>query len=189
MRSRWLRFAEAGVFGMLLLVVLIFAAAAGARLGIAGPRYNLTASVPVGLYLYVPGAVHRGETVQCCLPARLAEYALQHHLLLDGSCPKTGVEPLVKVLAAAAGDVVDVTPTGVAINGRRWPLSAALTTDAHGAPLAVRVRPGRYVMAHDEMFLMGVHSRSWDSRYFGAMPASSVTGRWIPLLTLSERTT
>jgi len=174
--------AERVFFTSFAIVAGAGASMIGASHGLPGLRYNPTASVPVGLYFYMPGATLRGETVQACLPTPLATYARTHHILLAGSCAN-GSEPLVKVLAAEPGDVVDVEPAAIRINGRPWPSSAIRSFDETGRHVDLRMPLGTQVVAPNRVLLLGLHPRSWDGRYFGTLPSSAVTGRWFPLIT------
>jgi len=174
--------AERVFFASFAIVAGASALTIGASHGLPGLRYNPTPSVPMGLYLYVPGATARGETVQACLPTPLATYARAHHILLAGSCTN-GSEPLVKVLAAEPGDVVDVEPAAIRIDGRLWPSSAIRPFDSSGRPVDMRMPLGTQTVAPNRVLLLGLHPRSWDGRYFGTLPSSAVTGRWFPLIT------
>jgi conjugative transfer signal peptidase TraF len=167
------------VFGLFLLLMLL---TIDAKYGLPGPRLNLTPSLPRGLYFYVPGSVKIGDTVQACLPARLAQFAREHEILMRGVCPHD-VEPIVKVLAAAAGDTVTVTTAAVLVNGRAWPDSAIRSTDSSGRPVTMRMPLGARRLAANDVLLLGRSPHSWDGRYFGFLPRSVVTGRWFPLVT------
>lgn len=149
-----------------------------------GLRFNVDRSMPLGAYWFVPGPVWRGATVQSCLPPSLARYALRRRILSEGSC-STGVMPVVKVVAAIGGDVVDVSDSGLRINGSLWPLSAPRRFDANGRRVDLRLHSGRYVVPADHVFLLGESANSWDSRYWGSVARSTVAGRWIPLYLLS----
>lgn len=172
---------DAVATGFLGIVALAAGSMFGAAHGIAGPRLNLSPSIPIGLYVYVPGAVHRGEFVQACLPDALASYAVAHKILFTGGACANGSEPIVKVLAALPGDVVNVD-RDVRVNGRTWPSSTIRSIDSRGRAVDLRLARGTFVVAAHSMLLLGLHPRSWDGRYFGALPSSAVTGRWFPIL-------
>jgi conjugative transfer signal peptidase TraF len=167
------------LMGCLSLVALM---TIGAAHGVVGPRVNLTPSIPRGVYWYVPGSVHRGDLVQACLPLSLAMYAKVRHMLGEGSCPAQS-EPIVKVLAGVPGDTVVLRRSGILINGSSWPMSAPRLIDSQGRRVDLRLIPGVYVVKAASAFLLGLHPRSWDSRYFGPLPMSAVSGRWYPLVT------
>jgi conjugative transfer signal peptidase TraF len=168
-----------GILGLASLVTI------GGEHGAAGPRINLTSSVPTGLYWYSPGHVHRGELVQACLPVKVAEYAKERGILVNGIC-KANTEPVVKILAGIPGDTISISRNGVRINGTPWPMSAQRKFDSRGRQVELSVAPGVYRVPAGSVFLMGLNPRSWDSRYFGPVEISDVSGRWTPLLTKSR---
>jgi conjugative transfer signal peptidase TraF len=146
--------------------------------GAAGLRVNATASMPRGLWRVAPaaGPIPRGAIVSLCLPpGPLLRLALRRGYLSAGLCPG-GVEPLLKPVAAISGDVVRVTVTGIAVNGAPLPNSAALQEDSAGRPLSP-VPPGLYQVRPGTVWLVSTYAaRSFDSRYFGAVPVSAVHG-------------
>ena len=182
-----IRYAERLAFAFMLacaLVVLLLQE--DAVLGIAGPRYNHSPSMPVGVYWFVPGSAMRGDVVAACLPDPYAQYALAHKILEPSRHPcANGVEPIVKSLAAVQGDVVDVGPQGVRINGVLWPMSVVRRRNCHGQREVFRVPPGRHIVAPDKEFLLGLHPCSWDGRYIGDLPRASIVGAWYPILTFN----
>ena len=179
------RACEIVVFGVLAFLVTIAAHNTAAAHGYPGLRVNLTESVPVGLYFYRPGPVHRNDLVQVCLPPDLAAYALKNELDLAVAGPcASGVAPLVKVLAAISGDVVEVGLAGITINGRAWPMSAPRSSTAHGLRVGTR-----FIVAPHYALVLGLHPASWDGRYFGALPSSAIAGRWIPIFLKKAATT
>jgi conjugative transfer signal peptidase TraF len=151
----------------------------------AGLRINATASMPRGLWrVWPPEPVERGEIVTVCPPdcAAIREAARRGYIA-TGFCPG-GYEPLVKPVAAVAGDVVTVTLQGIAVNGRPLTNTAQLARDEAGRTLhpvvarAYRVAPGTVWL------LSGHDPRSFDSRYFGPVPVANVTGVARPLWVL-----
>jgi conjugative transfer signal peptidase TraF len=154
------------------------AVAAAADLAFGGPTLNLSNSVPTGLYWLQRGPAQRGDMVEVCPREDVARYLLGRGVLPAGWCP-AGTAPLMKVLAAVAGDVVDVESTGVWINGERWPMSAPLQIKS----LPFAAPRGRFRLAAGQVFILGLSPRAFDSRYLGSIPATDVIGRATPLLT------
>lgn len=146
-------------------------------------RANVSESVPVGLYAVHPGvASRRGMLAVACLPEGLGGEAMTRGYLQHGDCPG-GAEPVLKPVAAAAGDTVDVTAAGVSVNGV-LAVPPALAQDSHGHATA-SVPPGRYPVPDGAVWLLSAHSPwSWDSRYWGPVPATVVRGEAWPLLVL-----
>ena len=170
--SRWL------LSGMVAIAVCGFTYNALAR---AGLRFNADQSMPLGAYWFTPGSVSRGAIVQSCLPPKLAQYALRRqYLVTGGSCPD-GAIPVVKVLAATSADRIVIADSGVTIDGQVWPMSAIRRVDSSGRRVDLRLPSGRYACPADQVFLMGEHPRSWDSRYWGCVPRTTVAGRWVAI--------
>lgn len=173
MNRRFILRAGIALIGIAIGVVVgIFGYCLPGRLGYC---LNITPSEPVGIYRLVPGGIARGALVVLKQPddsAVLRRYAPAHL-------------PLIKRVAAIAGDMVEVGARGVYVNGNRWPESAPLTHDQEGRSL--RPYPfGVYRVAEGMLWVMSNHSRGLDSRYFGPVPAGSVISRLAPLVTWSS---
>jgi conjugative transfer signal peptidase TraF len=149
----------------------------------AGLRVNATTSMPRGLWQVsgVATPLVRGSIVTACLPdtASTREAAARGYLS-TGPCPG-GNEPLVKPVAAIVGDVVIVTPQGVAVNGQLVDNTAQRVRDDAGRPLRP-FPPGVYPVMPGQVWLLSGHDgRSFDSRYFGPVPVTNVQGLARPL--------
>lgn len=157
---------------------------------LAGLRVNLTTSLPVGLYVASRAAPAdtpvRGSLVLACLPRAVAAFAKERGYVPQGGACPGGVVPVGKEVLAVAGDTVDVTKTGLVVNGARVPNTQPLASDRHGRPLP-RLVVGRYVVRPDELWVGSPYSPwSFDSRYFGALDVTLVCARVQPLWTASS---
>ena len=119
-----------------------------------------------------------------CLPDGAAlRQAMQRGYIASGACPD-GAEPLVKPVAAVTGDLVTVSANGISVNATQVANTAALAQDEAGRllhPMAAR----SYRVAPNELWLLsGRNPRSFDSRYFGAVPVANVLGVAHPLWVL-----
>lgn len=149
---------------------------------VAGVRFTLTPSVPRGLYLYTDEPTTVGRLATFCPPEHVAGYALERGYLHRGGCP-SGVEPLGKYVLAGPGDTVIVQAEGLRVNGREVPGSAVLYRDRIGRELP-HFAFGEHVVGPDSFFMFsGRHPRSFDSRYFGPIPSSSIISTARPLWT------
>lgn len=129
------------------------------------------------------GPIERGATVVVCLPSRTSAVARSRGYISAGSCAD-GNAPIGKRVAAMAGDTVSLTPIGLTINGRVMPNTRPLDRDREGRALP-RIGYGHYVVQVGEIWLVSTYSaRSFDSRYFGPVPTTSVVGRVRPIITL-----
>ncbi|MGH7839731.1 MAG: conjugative transfer signal peptidase TraF [Candidatus Binataceae bacterium] len=149
-----------------------------------GLRIGLTDSAcPPGIYRMVSRAPSRGDLVLACLPNAIAQFGQARGYLLSGRGCGNGIEPVSKRLSALPGDVVEVMHDYVAVNGQRLEHSATHTHDSRGQSVQ-HVEWGRYTVPTNQVWLLGTKdARSWDSRYFGPVPASSVRAALDPVLT------
>ncbi|MGH7841411.1 MAG: conjugative transfer signal peptidase TraF [Candidatus Binataceae bacterium] len=163
------------VVALALLVVLA---------SVLGLRISPTDSAaPAGIYRITPDvAVERGQLVGACLPASIAREGLARGYLRRGDCPG-GAEPVAKMIGALPGDVLEVQPAGVSVDGETFADSAVAARDSIARPLP-HVPWGSRQVAPGEVWLFGFHNaRSWDARYFGPVPLSGVQGVLKPILT------
>jgi conjugative transfer signal peptidase TraF len=140
----------------------------------SGVRLNLTSSLPVGLYLETGDAPARGSIVLACLPPAMARLARERSYVPRGvRCPG-GTGPIGKVVLALPGDTVEVTASGLEVNGCPVPNSRPRPFDSRGRPLP-KLPKGRYMVGAGELWLGSPYSLlSFDSRYFGAIAERSV---------------
>jgi conjugative transfer signal peptidase TraF len=148
---------------------------------IVGLRINASPSLPLGLYVTTskPGA----NLVEFCPAEPFASLALSRGYRDPGAC-RDGGAPLLKPVVARAGDLVDVSAAGIAVNGRLLPNTAPLHTDTKDRPLTSWA-PGRYIAQPGFVWVASSYNpRSFDSRYFGPVAISSIRAHVRPLLTL-----
>ena len=146
------------------------------RLGI---RWNASPSLPVGFY------IESEETVWSCRVLSLravGRFAAIRGYRSEGTCPD-GATPLMKPVVARFGDTVDVSPDGVSVNSRLVPNTAPRAADTQGRPLQ-HFPFGRYLVDRGTVWVASSYNpRSFDSRYFGPIPESSIRAHLRPLLT------
>jgi len=93
---------------------------------------------------------------------------------------------VLKPVIAVAGDVVEIAPEAVTVNGQRLPSSSTAATDSLGRELP-HVAWGRYVVGADELWLVSTRvPNSWDSRYLGPFLTSQVRAIARPMWTLES---
>lgn len=141
---------------------------------IGGYRINLTPSEPLGLWRIV--ALDRpasgGDLVFICPPQTpIMREARERGYLRFGTCP-SGVAPLIKTVVAVAGQHVEIG-AGVTIDGRPVPFSNLVERDGKGRPMAPY---SGGVVPEESVFLHSPFRSSFDSRYFGPLPASGIVG-------------
>jgi conjugative transfer signal peptidase TraF len=138
-----------------------------------GLHLNLSASAPRGLYRAVTGRPTRGAWVVACVGPQAAALARARGYLGPGPCAGA-VQPVLKPVVAVAGDVVEIGPDAVIVNGQRLPGSSSAGVDSLGRALP-HAAWGRYVVGADELWLVSTRvPNSWDSRYLGPISTSQV---------------
>lgn len=167
-------------------IIRLFAVAAAVLIGsfeicdVLGLRINVSPSLPLGLYLVANDS--RGKLVEFCPPEPFAKLAAARGYRHAGSCPD-GAAPLLKPVAAWAGDSVELTRAGISVNGHLLPRTAPLSRDTRGRPLSSWPLR-KYIVAPGTVWVASTFNpRSFDSRYFGPIRVDSIRNRVGPLLT------
>jgi len=147
----------------------------------AGLRFNFTHSAPSGLWHVQRtdvSALGRGELVEVCPPAStIVRLMADRGYLEPGDCAETNVTPLLKPIAAVAGDRVTIAQgRAVTVNGHTLPNTAPMKA-------IPAWQDGSYTVAPGQVWLFSTYSAgSFDSRYFGPVNIASVRARATPIL-------
>jgi conjugative transfer signal peptidase TraF len=147
---------------------------------IGGIQVNASTSLPLGLYKITtdPSA----KLVEFCPAEPFASLSAIRDYRGKGNCPD-GAEPLMKPIVAVEGDTVEVSTSGVTVNGKLLPNSSSRPFDRQNRPLA-HWSFGTYRVAVGTVWVISsFNSRSFDSRYFGPIRISSVRSRLRALIT------
>ena len=153
------------------LMALGLALIAAATLGHKRPIlvWNTSASVPIGLYITLSRPAHIGDYVLIRLSGAMQALAERRRYIA-----KT---PLLKRVAAMEGDRVCRRGRMVRIAG--WRSVIVLGFDREGRQLPVW--QGCHRLQSGQVFVVGTHSESFDSRYFGPLHVKHVIGTAIPV--------
>ena len=164
------RFYRALVFGVTVLSVLSTSATL-----VPTPRlvWNASTSVPIGFYWRVAGRPSRGDLVLARAPLWARRLAAERRYLPLNI-------PIIKRVAAVAGDVVCASGDAISIDGRA--VAHRLSSDRMGRPLPSW--EGCETLGAGEFFLlMPEVPDSFDGRYFGVTERRDIIGRLVPLWT------
>jgi conjugative transfer signal peptidase TraF len=136
--------------------------------------WNASPSVPVGLYRVEPvDRIGISDIAVVMPPERLADFLAERGYLPNGV-------PLLKHVLALGGTMVCRRGGSIFVYGVAFGL--ALDRDSRGRPLPGW--QGCRIIADDEVFLMNWDAAdSFDSRYFGPLPLTSIIGRAVPVWT------
>lgn len=150
--------------------------------GLGGLRINLTPSEPLGLWRIVP--LDRPVAIEdlvfvCSPPGPVSAFGLERGYFRWGSC-LGGAAPLIKTVAALAGSRIGVGAS-VVIDGTTLPRSELIARDGAGQPL-IPWTGG--IVPSGQIFVHSPFAGSYDSRYFGPVPAAGLLGLARPIFTL-----
>ena len=149
--------------------------------GMAGIRINATPSLPLGFYKETTDG--RAPLIEFCPQEPYSSFAAGRGYRSIGNC-SDGAGPLMKPVVASAGDLVEVSSRGIAVNGVLLPNTAARTRDSHGRPMQPWPN-GQYRVPAGLVWVASSYNPwSFDSRYFGPIPTSIIRSRLKPFLTL-----
>lgn len=144
---------------------------------LGGYRINTTPSFPLGLWQIepMPHSVAVGDTVFICPPPGdpLMKSGRDRGYLHRGALCPGGFAPLIKTVVATAGQKVAVNSGQVFVNGVRLLRSAILARDGEGR--AMHSYSGG-IVPPGSVFLHSDFVASYDSRYFGPIPANGILG-------------
>jgi len=165
--TRALRWKSAAMAGAALLSG---AATAADRLP-ALALINESPSLPTGVYARSPGSrISRGSVVAVPQPKSARLYL-----------SRQGMPVRVLLLKRVAGMGGDRVCAGAGRVEAPWRLVVVHARDRRGVALAAW--SGCRVLGGDELFLLGDTPASYDSRYFGPVSRSDVTGVYREILT------
>jgi len=147
---------------------------------VSGFRFNPTPSYPLGLWRIksLGRAVAVGDRVFICPPpGEIFELARERGYLGHGLCPGW-FSPLIKTVVAVAGQRV-VIDGDIAVDGMRLPHSSVRPVDGEGRGLPP---DSGGIVPVGQLSVFSEFAGSYDSRYFGPIPAAGVLGLARPLL-------
>ena len=156
---------------ILLATAITFISTIGIA-GIAGVRWNPTASVRTGLYVITNDA--NAPLIAFCPTGEAATEAIARGYRPRGlQCPDK-YAALLKPVAARAGDTVEVSQNGIRVNGKLLPNTTAFKIDAKKRPMPVWPS-GTYIVQPGTVWVLSTYNRySYDSRYYGPIQLSTV---------------
>ena len=143
-----------------------------------GIRFNVSESLP-GL-IYIVTSDNSSPVVEFCPAGSFAELSKERGYRRRGICPD-GASPMLKPIVAHAGDRVEVSAHGIAVNGTLLHNTAPRTRDTQGRILT----PwgfGKYDVDPGFVWVASQYNPlSFDSRYFGPILVSQIRHHLRPL--------
>ncbi len=165
------------VLGALMLTV-----GAGLRLG--DIYVNSSGSIPMGFYRAASQSgltAKTGDYVLFCPPLTpLFEEAHTRGYLGSGVCPgRFGY--LMKRVAAASGDLVEFSESGVRVNDRMLQRSQRLSADRDGRLLWSPEQMKQLLEEHQVLLMSDNTSLGFDGRYFGPIARMQIKTVLVPV--------
>jgi conjugative transfer signal peptidase TraF len=135
-------------------------------LGVFGIRLNIASnSLPPGLYRIVPAG--KGSDLLICPTGVAEKVSIEREYRVKSFGCGDGYAPLLKPIAARAGDTVTLSEAGVAVSGKLLQNSKQYPKDGIGRPMPL-VPFGTYAVLPGTVWVISSYNRfSFDSRYFG----------------------
>jgi conjugative transfer signal peptidase TraF len=146
-----------------------------------GVRVNTSPSLPIGIYRVTTDA--SAKLVEFCPNEPYASFAAARGYRSTGSCPDRA-SPLMKPVIANAGDIVTVSNSGLAVNGKLVPNTAPVLLDTHNRAMIPWPRGVYPVQAGFVWVASSYNARSFDSRYFGPVRMADIRCHLKPFLVL-----
>ncbi|CAM4473380.1 MAG: hypothetical protein LEGION0403_FIIPPAGN_02400 [Legionella sp.] len=162
--SVWICISCAGLFCFLVFLFLV------------GIKFNISDSIPKGIYRVHQGEIKRNSFVLFCPDDREAfRLGKRRGYLNHGFC-SNDYGYVMKQVVALAGDEVSSTDKGVFVNHRQIRFSQPHIHDGFNRPMPLwRVK--KYTLQAGELVTMtNQNSLSFDSRYFGLIQVKQVKG-------------
>jgi conjugative transfer signal peptidase TraF len=129
-------------------------------MGALGVRINASPSLPLGLYVETSDQF---GLVEFCPAEPFGSLAAARGYRSKGSCPD-GASPLMKPVIARAGDLIETSRRGIAVNGALVPNTAPKMLDTVGRVMTPWPF-GTYRVASGTVWVASSHNaRSFDSR-------------------------
>lgn len=133
--------------------------------------WNASASAPIGLWSVTPDApLRRSDMVAARLATPWRGFAARRHYLPANV-------PLIKRVAAIAGDQICAEGGRILVNGRA--VATALSRD--GAGRSMPRWQGCRLLGDDMVLLLNDPPASFDGRYFGPTSRGDIIGKASPL--------
>lgn len=102
---------------------------------------------------------------------------------MNGDCPG-GYAHLIKPVVAIEGDIISVSKDGIFVNGKLIRNSQPNEKDSKGEILPI-LKTGIYPVKQGNIWLdSGYSQKSFDSRYFGAIPIDKGSQITSPIWTI-----
>lgn len=180
LKNKWLNYKsrKIKISKRTLLIKIMFSfvliAYAGSLLpGIFNFWFNISSSIPYGIYRIVNRYPQKDDYILFCLNRKIAKISSQRGYVTHGNCSFQSA-PVGKKVVAVQGDHVKISPDGIEINGIKLPFSNPQKYDFRMRKLP-EFRINRF-LDNNEYIVASSKENSYDSRYFGIVRGEQIKG-------------
>lgn len=147
-----------------------------------GFRFNLTASLPLGVWKIDKSfiRIEKGDYVWFTATKEIADFALERGYLQENVKCKNNTIPLLKIVYGIPGDTYSFHQNEIRINNVAAKNIKRRETDSKDRPMP-RISNG--IVREKQLFVLTRHTHSYDSRYYGPIPIKNVEGKARPIMT------
>ncbi|MBU1386942.1 MAG: conjugative transfer signal peptidase TraF [Proteobacteria bacterium] len=147
-----------------------------------GFRINLTSSLPLGIWKIDKSfaRIEKGDYVWFTPTKKIADFALKRGYLEKNTNCENNAIPLLKIVYGLPGDKYSFHQNAIRINNVPVKNLKRRETDSKDRPMP-KISNG--IIRENQLFVLTMHSHSYDSRYYGTIPIENVIGTAKPILT------
>jgi conjugative transfer signal peptidase TraF len=145
-----------------------------------GLRFNITTSLPVGFWKIDKnyGSIKKGDYVWFTPTKAIADFGIKRGYLPKISKCQNNTLPLLKCVYGLPGDTYSFNEDRVCINDNPVENIKRRKTDSKGRKMPVISND---IVPKDQLFVLTLHSHSYDSRYYGTIPIKNIEGTAKPI--------
>ncbi len=173
------RFKKVIIISVSVFSIVFFA---GCLLYQAGFRINLTSSLPLGIWKIDKSftRIEKGDYVWFMATKEIADFALERGYLQENIKCENNTIPLLKTVYGLPGDTYSFHENEIRINDIPVKNTKRRINDSKERPMP-RILNG--IVRKNQLFVLTMHTYSYDSRYYGPIPIKNVEGKARPIMT------
>ncbi|MCP3876123.1 MAG: conjugative transfer signal peptidase TraF [Desulfobacteraceae bacterium] len=148
----------------------------------AGYRINVTSSLPIGIWKIDKSfsKIEKGDYVWFTPTKEIADFGIKRNYLEENKNCLNNSNPLLKIVYGLPGDSYSFYKDAIKINNEPIENAKRRKLDSKGRPMPI-ISNG--IIKEDHLFVMTMHTHSYDSRYYGTIPVQNIEGTAQPVLT------
>jgi len=166
------RFKKVSILSIGILTIVV---ALGCLLYSVGLRFNLTASLPLGIWKIDTSfsQIEKGDYVWFKPTKKIADFGIERgYLEKNPRCENNSI-PLLKIVYGLPGDAYSFHNDSLRINNHPIKDVKRRKKDTQGRLMPI-ISNG--IVRENHLFVLTLHPHSYDSRYYGTIPLENIEG-------------